>query len=458
MDGIALLDENGIYYYMNPSHAIIFGYETPLELIGKSWQTLYSGSEIKRISNEIFPLLLQNGSWSGETLGKKKDGSPIFQEITLSLLCNKGLICICRDITQRKINEIKLNQLAITAQKTNSIVIATNLEKEITWVNDSFERVLGYSLGEVSGINIDDFFSFNKKDKKDKLDNNREYKFVTKNRRVIWLLSNSTCIFDNKGKLNSYIFTQTDITLVKHTLEKLENAITHERELNNLKTEFITLVSHQIRTPLFAIQSSIDLLSLKFAASDTKPAREYFEKSKIEIYAAVKYMTGIMENILELGALEQQEINIIKKEQSFMSFMNEFVNRFNHLNNDSRVLEYHFNAVDLKVSFDSLIISNILNNVLSNAFMYSTNRPAPKMTVSYEENSFIIKIEDYGIGIPKKDMKHIFYSFFRSSNTKQMYKGTGLGLPIAQKLISLHQGKIFVESKVNKGTIVTITI
>lgn len=455
MDGIALLDHNGIYYYVNLSHAIGFGYENPMELIGKSWQTIYADSEIKRISNEIFPLLIQDGSWSGETLGKKKDGTPVFQEITLSLLCDKGLICICRNITQRKIDEVKLNQLAIVAQKTNSIVIVENLKKEIIWVNDSFERVLGYSLKDIIGTKTDYFFSFNK-------NTGKEFKFLTKNKKVIWLSSERTAINDSNGNLDSYIYTQTDITAVKNTLEKLENAIAHERELNNLKTEFITLVSHQIRTPLSAIQSSIDLLGLKLATTDhLMSARKYFEESKLQIDDAVKYMSGIMENILEVAALQEQEINIQKKEQSLKLFMNEFVNGFNQSNNkDPRKLEYYFNANDIKYPFDALIISNIINNILSNAFKYSTNAPskAPRMTVSYEEKLFVIRIVDFGIGISKKDMKNIFTPFFRSSSSMKMSNGTGLGLPIAYKLISLHNGKIFVESKINKGTIVTITI
>ena len=102
MDGIALLDENGVYYFLNESHVKLFGYEKAEELIGKTWDVIYPDYEIDRLKSLIFPELIKNKKWSGETLGIRKDGVLVNQEITLTALDDGGLICVCRIIDDRK--------------------------------------------------------------------------------------------------------------------------------------------------------------------------------------------------------------------------------------------------------------------------------------------------------------------------------------------------------------------
>ena len=94
MDGIALLNAKGEYYYLNDVHLTMFGYGQEEELLGKTWQYIYGDAEIERINDSIFPLLMQKGKWKGETIGKSKAGTSVFQEITLSLMEDGGFICI----------------------------------------------------------------------------------------------------------------------------------------------------------------------------------------------------------------------------------------------------------------------------------------------------------------------------------------------------------------------------
>ena len=101
-DGIALLDGDGKYYYMNSAHAVQFGYENPSELLGKTWEFFYKPVEIDRLSKLIFPILATEGTWRGETIGVTKNGEPIYQEITLTALEDGGLICITRILDSYK--------------------------------------------------------------------------------------------------------------------------------------------------------------------------------------------------------------------------------------------------------------------------------------------------------------------------------------------------------------------
>jgi len=117
MDGIAVLNQEGEYLYLNKAHVQLFGYSSASELLGKTWQEIYYPDEIQRIENEIFPSLMQNGHWQGEAIAKKLDGSTFAEEVSLTLIEGEGLICVCRDITTRKQAEDALQQSETRFQK-----------------------------------------------------------------------------------------------------------------------------------------------------------------------------------------------------------------------------------------------------------------------------------------------------------------------------------------------------
>ena len=117
VDGMAILDNNQEYIYLNDAHASIYGYESPGELLGKSWRILYNDDELKRFEKEIMPRFSEEGRWRGESVGRKKDGSKFYQDVSLTALKDVGLICVVRDITERKRLESQLRQ----SQKMESI-------------------------------------------------------------------------------------------------------------------------------------------------------------------------------------------------------------------------------------------------------------------------------------------------------------------------------------------------
>jgi PAS domain S-box-containing protein len=153
MDGIALLDHTGVYYYMNEVHLSMFGYDDETELIGKTWESVYDQPEIDRINKDIFPVLMEQKKWRGETIGKSKTGKPVYQEITLTVSDDGGIICICRDIEQRIINRKQIRVHEKIMEQTNSMLMITNRNREITWVNEAFCNTTGYSMQEVLGQN-----------------------------------------------------------------------------------------------------------------------------------------------------------------------------------------------------------------------------------------------------------------------------------------------------------------
>jgi PAS domain S-box-containing protein len=105
MDGMAILDSTGVYVYLNLAHTLMYGYEAPAQLIGKPWTTLYDGDEQKRFENDIMPLFYQTGSWRGEAVGRRRDDTRFPQEVSLGLMADGGIVCVVRDISDRKLIE-----------------------------------------------------------------------------------------------------------------------------------------------------------------------------------------------------------------------------------------------------------------------------------------------------------------------------------------------------------------
>lgn len=153
MDGIALLDPSGAYYYLNEVHLKMFGYEKEEELLGKSWQTIYAPSEIDRINNEIFPKVISQKKWKGETIGKSKTGEPVYQEITLTVQEDGSIICICRDIAQRNtdqqlIQENKL-RLEMALEGSGAGLWDWDIANNTVFYSSGWKKTLGYTDDEI---------------------------------------------------------------------------------------------------------------------------------------------------------------------------------------------------------------------------------------------------------------------------------------------------------------------
>lgn len=372
------------------------------------------------------------------------------------------------DISARKKSELDLQRMAFVAEKTNGIVMITDHEKKIIWVNNSFERILGYRSEEIIGFDPADFLQ----GPETSIETIREIACslqstgafsgeilnYTKSGNKIWLYLDIAAVYDDAGKLINYVAVENDITLIKMAEQRHQKAMEKERELNRFKTQFVSLASHQFRTPLATIRSSIDLLDLKMESIDLNPAFvEFFQKHKAVMAEETIRMTELMENILDIGRIDEGKIELFKKSLPFRRFMDEFVESNAEPNGQQRKLNYQFNTSDRIISVDEILLRNVLRNIVSNAFKYSEGKPAPDLMVTFHDSAYLITIKDYGIGMPEKDQPFLFQSFFRASNAK-IFPGSGLGLMIAKKLIMIHGGNISFESTVGNGCTVTIQL
>jgi PAS domain S-box-containing protein len=159
IEGVAIMNDRDQYTYLNKSHIELFGYSSEEEILGKSWRVFYPEAEIERIEKEVFPVFMQQGFFRGPTKGLKKDGSIIYQDISLTSLPDGGLICVTHDITHEIERQKQVTQMALVAEKTNSIVLITDAFGRIEWVNKSFESLTGYSKEEIKGLRPSEFLT-----------------------------------------------------------------------------------------------------------------------------------------------------------------------------------------------------------------------------------------------------------------------------------------------------------
>lgn len=463
-DGIALLGPDEKYNYLNENHVKHFGYEEEKELIGETWRVIYPQHEIERIEKDLFPKLAAAGKWQGETLGLAKDGKFINQEITLTALPNGGLICIMRNITERKKEENERKQLALVASNTNNAVIITDENHNIQWINKAAENISGFSLETLPDRSIRELLNnlsvtnFVLLDIEKRLKNegqiNTEFSIKDRHGRNHWLYGNVNVVTE-KDKIKNYVYVLVDITPIKEAENQLMSSLEKEKALNELKTRFVTLTSHEFRTPLASIQSSMDILGIHLNNNSVSPG--VLSRHLPRINEEVARMTELMDNVLVLGKINSGRFDFRPQQGNLEKFI-ETVASADKYKAYNKSIDLHFSGEKRMVNFDGRLLQHMLDNLISNAFKYSADtRLSPKLSILVKETEVDFEVTDYGIGIPRGDQGSLFESFFRASNTQNI-PGTGLGLPIVQQFSELHGGKIvLLESQPGK-TVFKLTI
>jgi PAS domain S-box-containing protein len=458
MDGIAVINDEGRYVYVNEAHIKMFGYSNDHDFIGKRWHMLYEQNEIDYLENKIFPLVNKNGRWAGETIAKLKDGSPVYQEITLTSLADGGVICICRDKTEEKKQKQIADIAAIVADNTSSVIIITDPNLRIQWVNKAFSDVMEYSFEEVFGKDPA-FLHGPETDSKaikkiykhllDKKSVSAEILNYSKNGRKYWMQVNVSPFYNADGELVNFISVENDITQLKQAEDNIKNSLQKEKELNELKSQFVSIASHEIRTPLASIQSSSDLIRI-FLENDQVP-KDKVEKHIDKIESQITRLSTIMSNLLTVGRINLGKFDLHKNEIDIENFVKNIINEYFAVTSDGRQVIFNVSGEKHKSHIDKVLMSQVLINLISNAIKYSTGKPNPEVNLEYQSDNFTIEVKDKGIGIPAGQHKNIFNSFFRANNVENI-QGTGLGLVIVKKFVEMHKGKISFTSTLGKGT------
>lgn len=244
-----------------------------------------------------------------------------------------------------------------------------------------------------------------------------------------------------------------EVTLRKKAESKANMALKKERELNDLKTKFLSLVSHEFKTPLSSILTSATLIS-KYQLSEQQAKRD---KHLETIKNKVKYLDTILTDFLSVERLESGKVNYKFTTFPLSKLVNEVIYDANMLLKTGQNILYPDNIDDVIIDFDEKILELILSNLIHNAIKYSSEHSAIDIQVEHNKKMVTLKIIDQGMGIPKEEQKYIFNRYFRAENAL-LTQGTGIGLNIVKGHLENLGGSIEFTSEENKGTTFNIQL
>lgn len=239
---------------------------------------------------------------------------------------------------------------------------------------------------------------------------------------------------------------------VQERTQSLSEALEKEKELNELKSRFVSMASHEFRTPLSTVLSSAYLLS-KYSQTEEQPKRD---KHIQRIVSSVNMLNDILNDFLSVGKIEEGRIQVRFAEVNITSLINELLSELQPIYKKGQRIEYTNTGEEIAM-LDVSLLKHIVINLLSNAIKFSPEDAIIHISTSNTDGSeLVLKVKDNGIGISKEDQEHLFERFFRGANVTNI-QGTGLGLHIVAKYAELMNGTIKAESELGKGTEFIIT-
>lgn len=392
-EGIIMIDLTGKILLANPVSEKMFGF-APETLVGHAIEDLlpvrYRGKHLdfrRQFNEQPSPRRMGVGR---DLKAMRVDGSEFPVEISLSFTnIDKQVLSIAfiTDISLRKVAEDALKR-----SEEQLIEYAAELEKKVK----SRTEALNLSVHKLEALNKD---------------------------------------------------LQQQIRVREQAEEETRKALEKERELNELKSKFVSIASHEFRTPLSAILSSTSLIQQYQQRGEIPKMDKHIARVK----SSVQHLTSILNDFLSLGKLEEGRIELATELVALHSFLEEIKEEIKSTLKEGQQLIIHFDQPELTFQSDPRILRGILFNLISNASKYSNPGKSIHLSATYSDESISIEVRDEGIGIPQNEVKHVFERFFRATNSSHI-QGTGLGLNIVKRYIELLAGEISFSSELGKGS------
>jgi len=382
------------------------------------------------------------------------------------------VLSLALDITERKQTEADLRASEARLRESEArfsvafraspvfISILRTSDKKYVLANDAFLNWLGYSREEVLGRTSLDLGMWENPGERDLVWKDmhdigsirqRECRWVTRRGEPFTiLLSSETITLNNVPHVLSFA---VDITQRKQAEVEMLKALGREKELSQLKSNFVSMVSHEFRTPLAIIQSSAELLREFFQKMHPEERDEQLES----ITGNTRRMAGMMEEILVLSRLDAGKLDFRPSALDLEIFCRRIVDEVLSATSHRCSIELTLRSALPQAHADEGLLAHILTNLLSNAVKYSETGASVRFTIERDSGEALCVIRDKGIGISENDQQMLFTAFHRGANVGSR-TGTGLGLLLVKRCVELHHGKVRIESKVGRGTTVSVRL
>ncbi|HEY9636877.1 MAG TPA: PAS domain-containing sensor histidine kinase [Coleofasciculaceae cyanobacterium] len=377
-------------------------------------------------------------------------------------------------IAERKRNEEALRQsekkYRSVVESVKEVIFQTDLTGVWTFLNRAWTEITGFTVEESIGTNWFDYIypsdrQYNFEQFKPLLERQKEYcryeiRYLTKDAGIRWIEVYARLTLNAEGIIVGTSGTLHDMTERKKAEEEIRKALEKEKELSELKSRFVSMTSHEFRTPLTTILTSSELLE--------HYSHKWTEEKKLShiqrIQTAVHHMTDLLNDVLLIGKAEAGKLEFnpypLDVTQFCLSLVEELQLSAKRQHTQTKphfTISFVNHTQGLKACLDEKLLRHILSNLLSNAIKYSPQGSVIHFELAASEAEVIFQIQDQGIGIPLEDQQRLFESFHRASNVGEI-QGTGLGLAIVKKSVDFHKGKIDLNSVVGVGSTFTVTL
>lgn len=482
---IMITNKDGKIEYVNEKCCEITGYKLE-EMIGYTPKIFKSGKTENSDYKELWNTILTGNIWKGELLNIRKNGEHYWESQFISPILNKkneitNFVSFREDITERKSIEKELKEYrerleTIVEERTRELIqseekfraLAENSEDTIMRFNRELQHLyVNPVIEKQTGIPAQQFIGKSHRELgfpedlvllwETTLTNVFEKKEIN---RIEFELPNGIWIdwilipqIEEDGEVKSVITSGRDITAIKKYEKKVQEALDKEKELNELKSKFISTASHEFRTPLSSILSSAQMIKRYSKKWDTEKLEEHHNR----ISESVKILTELMDEVLLISKAENGRIKINPETVGLEDLINKHIEESKPLLKREQYFIYKNKAGKKEILIDQKIFHQVLGNLLSNAIKYSNEESKIMIESNVRKDSLIVTVKDEGIGIDNDDIPYIFDPFYRTKNATQI-EGTGLGLNIVKRMVEVLKGRVKVESQIGKGSTFEVVI
>lgn len=407
-------------------------------------------ADIEKLNTDLEATIEQRTKDLKETLRQLEISRDVLEDVLSyqkALLDNAGVMIIATD----EHGTIKLfNPEA-----------ALNMGYQDTDVIDSCSLVMFHKRDEIDrkrkilqeeyGVSIEDDFAVLVEKSRRNIYEEEEYTYTRKDGTAFQASLTITAVKDSDGNITGFLSIAHDISERKKAEEDLRKALEKEKELSELKSRFVSMASHEFRTPLSTVLSSAYLIE-KYTSTEDQPKRT---KHLQRIFSSVNMLTDILNDFLSVGKIEEGKIQVRITQFNIQELVTAITEEIkNNLKKDQKINYRHEGPTE--VQLDGSLVKHIIMNLISNASKFSPEGGSIGISTKKENEIVQLSVKDQGIGISKEDQKHLMERFFRATNAGNI-QGTGLGLHIVSKYAELMNGTVSCKSVLDEGTEFIIT-
>lgn len=465
---IYVLDPEGKVASWNSGAQHIKGYSAE-EIIGQNFKRFYTQKDIADdLPGKILQIAESEGHFVGEGWRVRKDGTQFWAEVVVTRVHDIqnnliGFTKITRDLTERKrIENALLEQrdfLQLVVDNVPDLIMVKDYDGYFQLANNLIAEIYDVKPADMIGktdvdlsTNNQDVIFFNESDQ-ETIRSGRPV-FIPEEKLLGRFYQTSRIpLKQPDGTYDRILIVASDITDRKNAEEVLLRAFHQEKELGELKSRFVSMASHEFRTPLATILAAAETLS----AYRPKMTESQIDHRINNIREQVEHLKNIIEDVLQLARIQAGRLDFNPTILNLDGLCRSVIDEFESRPDVSHQLVYSCAEVLREIQLDKKLMRQIINNLVSNAIKYSPAGEKVFISLEYSNESVVLIVRDQGIGIPEGDLKHLFEPFHRAANVGAI-SGTGLGLSIVKEAVELHGGTIQVDSTVGVGTNFVVTI